>query len=101
MRTERAERELKLVDAVITGLVDPWSLARGSDEESREEIRQRRMIVPVRDETAQQVGPAEKRAVGGRRAAEHEMIAAAGSDVTAVDHELLAGETGLVRGVVE
>ena len=32
---------------------------------SREQIRQRRMVLPVGDERAQQIGPAQERAVGG------------------------------------
>ena len=47
------------------------------------------MIVPVRDQAAQQIGPAQERRVVGGRAAEHEVIAAAGAGVAAVEHEFL------------
>ena len=50
------------------------------------------MVVPVREQAAQQVRPAQERRIGRRRAAEHEVIAAAGAGVAAVDHELLGSE---------
>ena len=61
----------------------------GPDEQAAEEIGKRRMVVPVRQQAAQQVGPAQERRIGRRCAAEHEVIAAAGAGVAAVDHELL------------
>ncbi len=42
-------------------------------------------------------GRAQERRVGRRRAAEHEVIAAAGAGVAAVDHELLGDQAGLTR----
>ena len=63
---ELTERDLQLVQAVVPRLVDARRLARRADEESREQIRQRRMVVPVGDQAAQQIGPAQERAVGRR-----------------------------------
>ena len=50
-----AERDLELVDAVVPGLVDARRLAGRADEEAGEQIRQRRMVVPVRQQAAQQI----------------------------------------------
>ena len=88
-RPEARERELDLVDAVVAAFVDSRRLARRSEEQSREQVRQRRVVVPVADQAAQQIGPPQERAVAGRGAAEHEVIAAAGAGVAAVEHELL------------
>ena len=82
-RRSRARR------AVVARLVHARRLARRADEHAREQVRQRRMVLPVGDEAAQQVGPAQQRAVRRRRAAERDVIAAAGARVAAVEHELL------------
>ena len=66
-----------------------------------EQVRQRRMVVPVADQAAQQVGPAQKRTVGRRRAAEHDVVAAAGAGVPAVEHELLGAQPAEPRLLVQ
>ena len=53
------------------------------------------MALPVQDQAAQQVRPAQERAVERGRAADHDMVAAAGAGVLAVDHELVGAEAGL------
>ena len=53
------------------------------------------MVLPVGDDAGEQVGPAQERAVGRRDAAEHDVVAAAGADVAAVEHELLGAEADL------
>ncbi len=72
--------------------VDARMLARRAEEEAREEERQRRVVVPVAEQAPQQIGPAQERTVGRRRAAEHDVIAAAGAGMPAVEHELLGAE---------
>ena len=59
------------------------------------------MIEPIAEHAAQQIGPAQKRAVGRRRRAHREMIAAAGSGVASVEHEFLGAEAALPRIFVE
>ncbi len=59
------------------------------------------MVVPIRDQAGQQIGAAQERTVGRRRAAEHEVIAAAGSRMPAVGHELLAAQIALGRGLIQ
>ena len=95
------ERELELVQRVVPRFVDARRLARRADEHAREEIRQRRMVLPVGDQAAQQIGPPQERAVGRARAAEHDVVAAARARVPAVEHELLGHEPRVMRVLVE
>ena len=95
------ERDLQLVQRVVPRLVDARMLAGRADEQAREQVRQRRVVVPVAHEAAQQIGPPQERAVGGRRAADDDVVAAAGAGVTAVEHELLGAEPRLPRLLVE
>ncbi len=59
------------------------------------------MVVPVRQQAAQQVRPAQEGRVGARGGAENEVITPAGPGVAPVQHELLGGETAFPCGVVE
>ena len=59
------------------------------------------MALPVQHQALQQVGPAQERAVVGRRAADHDVVAAAGAGVAAVDHELVGAEPRLARLLVD
>ena len=95
------ERDLQLGEAVRPRLVHPRGLARGPDEQPREQVRQRRMVDPVGDEAAQQAGPAQERRVGRRRPPQHDVVAAPGAAVPAVEHELLGPQPGRARRVVE
>ena len=52
-------------------------------------------LTPVADQAAQQIGPAQERAVGRRRAAQHHVVAAAGAGVAAVEHELLGAQAAV------
>ena len=94
-------RDLELVHLIAARLVDARMLAGRADEHAREQVRQRRMVVPVGDQAAQQVRPPQQRAVARRRPADHDVVAAAGAGVAAVDQELLGAETRLPRFLVE
>ena len=100
-RSKPRERDLHLVQAVVPSFVEPRRLARGPEKHPGEEVRERRVIVPVGDQTAEQIGTPEKRAVCRRRAAQHEVIAPAGARVPAVEHELLGGEACVPCVLVE
>ena len=52
------------------------------------------MVLPVGDDAAEQVGPAQKRAVGWCRAAEGQVVAAAGAGVRPVEMERLSTKPG-------
>ena len=87
-----AEGDFQLIDGIVARLVNAWRLARRADEQAGEEIGQRRMIVPVTDQAAQQVGAAQERRIERGQRAEYKMIAATGAGMAAVEHELLAGQ---------
>ena len=89
---ELGERDLQLVEAVVAPLVDARRLARRAHEAAGEQVGERRVVLPERDEAAQQVRAAQERAVGGRPAAEGDVVAAAGARVEAVERELLGAE---------
>ena len=59
------------------------------------------MVVPEAEQGLQQVGPAQERAVGGLGRAQHDVVAAAGADVAAVEHELLGRQADLARFFVK
>ena len=94
-------RDLQLVEAVVAGLVEARRLAGRADEQAGEQIGQRRMALPLQHQALQQVGTAQERAVVGRRAADHDVVAAAGAGVAAVDHELVGAEPRLPRLLVD
>ena len=90
---ELAERELQLVEAVVARLVDARRLARRADEHAGEQVRERRMIVPVADEAAEQVGPPQDRAVARASAPPRTTwLPPPVPRVAAVEHELLGAE---------
>ena len=96
-----AKGQFEFVDRVVARLVHARRLAGRADEEAGEEIGQRRMVEPVADQAAQQVGPAQEGRVERRRRAEDEVVAAAGTGVAPVEHELLAAQARLAGRVVE
>ena len=59
------------------------------------------MALPIEHEALEQIGPPQERAVGGVGAAEHDVIAAAGAGVAAVDHELVGAEARVMRVLVK
>ena len=60
------KRDFHFVDLIVARFVDARRLARGSDKDSAEEVRQRGMVVPVADQAAQQSGIPQDRRIGGR-----------------------------------
>ncbi|MNX85652.1 hypothetical protein D3C86_1175000 [compost metagenome] len=95
------KRQFKLVHLVVARFVDARRLAGGADEQARKQVRQRRMVDPVRQQAGQHVGAAQERAVGRRGAAQHEVVAAACARVAPVGHELFGGQARLERGLVQ
>ena len=98
--------DFQLVQTLVPGLVDPRRLARGADKPRREEIGERRPVVPIGDEATEQVGPAKKGAVGGGGTAEHQVVSPARAGMPAVEQAVLRSqsrEPGLLvkgRGVL-
>ena len=95
------ERDFQFVDLVVARLVHARCLAGRADEQPREQVRQRRMVVPVRDQAAEQVRPPEERGVLRTRAAQHDVVAAAGARVASVEHELLGRQARQARRLVQ
>ena len=95
------ERQLQFIQRIVARFVDTRGLAGGPDEQAREQIRQRRMVVPVRNQAAQQIGTAQERRVVRCRGPEHEVIAAAGTGMAAVEHELLAAQARLAGSFIQ
>ena len=86
------QRDLELVEAIVACLVEPRRLAGRADEQAGEQIREGGVALPVEDDAFQEVRAAQERRVGGRRAAQHDVVAAACADVAAVQHELFRAE---------
>ena len=95
------ERDLHFIERVVTRLVDARRLAGRPDEHPREEVGQGRMVLPVGDDAAEQIGAPEEGAVCGRARAEHDVVAAAGAAVAAVDHEFFRAKPRLPRLLVK
>ena len=59
------------------------------------------MVVPIRQQAAEQIRAPQEGRVGSRGAAEHEVIAAAGARVAAIEHEFLGTQARGARGAIE
>ena len=59
------------------------------------------MVLPIGDDAGEQIGTPQEWAVGRRDAAEDDVVAAAGADLSSVDHELLGREPYLLCFVVD
>jgi hypothetical protein len=84
LRRHLRERNLELVQLVVAGFVQPRRLTGRPDEQAREQIRKRRMALPIKHQARQQIGPAQERRILRRRAAEHDMVAPAGAGVATI-----------------
>ena len=67
--------------------VDARGLAGRADEHAREQIRQRRVPLPVQHEAPQEIWAAQERRILWRATADHHVIAATGAGVPAVNQE--------------
>ena len=93
--------QLDLVDLVGAGLVHARRLTGRPDEQAGEQVGQRRVVVPEGQQAGQQIWPTQEGAVCGRRAPQHEVIAAPRAGVPSIHHELLGRQSGFVRGLVQ
>ena len=96
-RWDLRKGDLQLIERVSARLVDPRRLARRADKEAGEKITERRVTLPEKDQRFQEVRAPQKGAVIGGRAADDDMIAAAGSRMAAVDHELVGAKSAQAR----
>ena len=95
------ECDFQLVDGIGARLIHTRMLAGGTDERAREQIRKRWVVVPVTDQAPQQIGPPQKRTIFGRRAADHDVVAASRAAVLPVQHEFLRPQAALPGKLVE
>ena len=95
------ERDFEFVELIVARFVEPRRLAGRPDEQAGEQIGQRGMALPIEDEAAEQVGPAQERRICRLGAAEHDMIAAAGAGMAPVGHEFVDAEPRLARVLID
>ena len=100
-RRRLRKRDLQFVELIVARFVEARRLAGRAQEQPGKQIRKRRVALPIEDQARQQIGPAQKRRIGRRGAAEHDMVAAAGAGVAPVGHELVRAEPRLARVFVE
>src|ERR1017187_10372710 len=79
------EGDFQFVDGIRACLVHARMLTGGTDEQSREQIGQGRVIVPVSDQASQQIGTPQERTVFRSRSAQHNVVSAAGPGVLSID----------------
>ena len=89
------EGDLQFVQRLRPALVDARRLRGRADEPAGEQVRQRRVALPVGQQRHQQIGPAQQRRLGRGDSAERDVVAAAGAAVGAVDVERLGAQPGL------
>jgi hypothetical protein len=86
------ERDLQLVEGLVARLVHARGLAGRPDELAGEQVAERGVVLPIGDHARQEVRAAQKRAVRRCHAAEHDVVAAAGAEVPAVEPEFFRAE---------
>src|SRR5438128_61424 len=74
------QRDLHFVKLRVARFVDTRMLRGRADEQARKQVRQRRVILPITNEAAEQVGPAQEGRIVGHPAADDDVVAAAGAD---------------------
>ena len=106
--TERAnlpvhffECDFEFVKRIVPRLVHARRLARRADEQAAEHPTQRRMILPIRQQRTQQIGPAQHWRILRRLAAENDVVAAARAGVPAIEHEFFRAEPRQSRLLVK
>ena len=90
---ELLERQFQFVECIASAFIDTRSLTRWPDELPRKDVRQGRVVVPIRDQAPQQIGPSQERAVGRSRSPQHNVIAATGPRMFAVELEFFCSES--------
>ena len=95
------EGDFQFVQAVVARFIHPRRLAGRADEQPGEQIGQTGVMLPVGEQAAQQIGPAQERAIARRGAAQGDMVATAGTGVPPIQHEFLGTEPRLARILVQ
>ena len=95
------QRDLQLIKLIVARFIHARRLAGRADEQAAEQVAERGMVLPIPDQRGEQVRAAQERAVGRGRAADDDMVAAAGPGRPAVDHVFGRIEQALPRLFVE
>ena len=82
--------DFQLVQLVVARLVNTWRLAGGANEHAREQVAERRMVVPVGNQAGQYFRLAQEGAVCGRGAAQHKVVATPRAGVATIGHEFFS-----------
>ena len=100
-RRDLGERDLQFVKAVVARFVDARRLARRADEQAGEEIADR--LGCLSQWMTRLFSRSGRRGTGCRAASprRHDMVAAAGAGMLAVDHELVGAEAREPRFLVD
>ena len=101
VRRDLGEGDLQLGDAVLPRLIDARMLAGRADEEAAEQVGEARVVVPEAQQRLQQVRPAQEGAVLRAGRAHDHVVAAAGADMAAVEHEFLGRQAELAGFLVQ
>src|ERR1017187_4002887 len=95
------ERDFEFVKRIVARLVNARRLRSRTDKQAAEQPAQRRMILPIREQRAQQIGTAQHRRIRRRFRANDDVVAAARAGVAAVEHEFFRAEARLPRLLVK
>src|SRR3954453_6149873 len=95
------ESDLQFVEGIVAGFIHARMLTGRADEQSREEERQGRMILPISEQAAQEVGAPQEGAVRRGWTAQNNMIAAACANVASINEKLLRSKPCQAGFVVE
>src|SRR5262249_53584893 len=95
------ECDLEFVERILPAFVDARMLAGRAEKQAREKVRKRRMVVPIAEKTPKQIRTAKNRAVSCRRPSDHDVVAASGSCVAAIQHEFFGSKPRQTRLLVQ
>ena len=93
--------DFQFIDLVVARLIHARRLTGRANEQPREQVRQRWVVVPVRDQAGEQIRPTQERAISRRGPAQYEVVTAASARMAAVEHEFLGAQVGLVGRFVQ
>src|SRR5574343_292412 len=101
MTTYLFERNFNFTHGLMARFINTRCLTCGPDKQTGEQIRQCRMVMPVRNHAGQQIGATQEGRIIWCCTAENKMVAATRTSMPAIHHELLRGQSRLMCRIVE
>ena len=95
------EGDLDLVQLVVTGFVDPGRLRGRPDEEAREHVAERGVMLQKGDQAGEQLGPVHEGALERRGTAEGQVMTAARAGLAPVEQVLFGVQARVQTRVVD